>query len=444
MKRQNLILFSFFQDILLSLIASLVAILMLRWISEPIPGYILTVLKWVVAAVAGTVPGVLVTGCSRDVKKYATVRSIARVLGAIIVKEAVLVLVLVIGWVHFPQMSQYSLTMLLDFILTVGALSYIRVASRLLSSHGPKPSEMASRKTALVGGTEMASLDLAAELEKEGYDVVGLLSHRPEMNGCVIRDYVVYSCRTDEDLEKLQWRFGGVDGVFFPRTVMGKGPEDPSGGDSARGEAVEPVQQRDRMSLLGHMVKRGFDIGLSSALLVVFSPVIAVCALCIKREDGGPVLFVQERLGRGGKPFRIYKFRSMRTDAEASGTPALYSGDQDPRLTRVGRFLRAHHLDELPQLYNVLRGDMSFIGYRPERQYYIDQIKQYNARYDYLFQIRPGVTSYATLYNGYTDTMEKMLTRLDLDLYYLRNHTIWFDMKVLALTFLSIVSGKKF
>ena len=261
------------------------------------------------------------------------------------------------------------------------------------------------------------------------------------MNGRVIRDYVVYACRTDEDLEKLQWRFGGVDGLFFPRTVIKrKGPEDSGEG----GAYEEPVRQRDGMSLMGHMVKRSFDIGMSGLLLLVFSPVIAICAWFIKREDGGPALFVQERIGRGGKPFNIYKFRSMRTDAEASGTPALYSGEEDPRLTNVGRFLRAHHLDELPQLWNVFKGDMSFIGYRPERRFYIDQIKQYNARYDYLFQIRPGVTSYATLYNGYTDTMEKMLTRLDLDLYYLRNHTIWFDMKVLGLTFLSIVSGKKF
>jgi lipopolysaccharide/colanic/teichoic acid biosynthesis glycosyltransferase len=441
MRRQNIINFSLSQDILLSLIASLVSILVIRWISEPIPGYTVLVLKWLAAAAVGTVPGILVSGCSRDVKKYATVRSIARVMTAIFIKEAVLVVILAVGFVKLPQTPYYLLIMLMDFILTGGALSYLRVASRLLSSHGPNPSEMASRKTALVAGTEDASLNLASELEKEGYDVIGLLSRRPEMNGRVIRDYVVYSCRSDEDLENLQWRFGGVDGVFFPRTVMDfKNTEDSNDTDVES----ESVRQRDRMSLFGHMVKRGFDILLSGGLLLVFSPVIALCGILIKREDGGPVLFVQERIGRGGKPFNIYKFRSMRTDAEASGTPALYSGDEDPRLTKVGRFLRTHHLDELPQLWNVFRGDMSFIGYRPERQYFIDQIKQYNARYDYLFQIRPGVTSYATLYNGYTDTIDKMLTRLDLDLYYLRNHTIWFDMKVLGLTFLSIVSGKKF
>ena len=91
---------------------------------------------------------------------------------------------------------------------------------------------------------------------------------------------------------------------------------------------------------------------------------------------------------------------------------AIAGGDNDPRLTKTGRFIRAHHLDELPQLYNVLRGDMAFIGPRPERKFYIDQILEHDARYTYLYQIRPGVTSYATLYNGYTDTMEKMLRRL--------------------------------
>jgi lipopolysaccharide/colanic/teichoic acid biosynthesis glycosyltransferase len=441
-------LFSLSQDIFLSLLASLVSILVIRWISEPIPGYTLLVFGWLAASALGTVPGVLVSGCSRDVKKYSTVRSIARVMTAILIKEAVLITVVAFGLIKFPLSFQSILILLMDFILTGGALTYLRVASRLLAGRGPNPSEMASRKTALVAGTDIPSLNLASELEKQGYDVVGLLSTRPGMSGRVIRDYVVYFCKTNEDLEKLQWRFGGVDGVFFPRTVMGENAPDTdepeNENDNAKAEEVEPVQQRDRMSLLGHMIKRGFDICLSSFLLLLFSPVIAVCAIAIKREDGGPVFFVQERIGRGGKPFNIYKFRSMRTDAEAAGTPALYSGEEDSRLTKVGRFLRAHHLDELPQLWNVLKGDMSFIGYRPERQYYIDKIKQYNARYDYLYQIRPGVTSYATLYNGYTDTMDKMLTRLDLDLYYLRNHTIWFDIKVLGLTFLSIVSGKKF
>lgn len=133
----------------------------------------------------------------------------------------------------------------------------------------------------------------------------------------------------------------------------------------------------------------------------------------------------------------------MKVDAENAG-PALYSGDDDPRLTKVGKFLRQHHLDEIPQLINVLHGDMAFIGYRPERQFYIDQIIKKDPRYVYLYQIRPGVTSYATLKNGYADTMEKMLKRLQFDLYYLKNRSWAFDMKILFLTFINIVSGKKF
>ncbi|MBP5334437.1 MAG: sugar transferase, partial [Bacteroidales bacterium] len=167
------------------------------------------------------------------------------------------------------------------------------------------------------------------------------------------------------------------------------------------------------------------------------------CWIAVKVEDGGPAIYKQERIGRFGRPFKILKFRSMRVDAEAAG-PALFSGDKDERLTKVGRFLRAHHLDELPQLWNVFMGDMAFVGPRPERKFYIDQISKVDPRYFYLYQIRPGVTSYATLRNGYTDSMEKMLTRLEYDLYYLKHRSWWFDIRILGMTFLSIVFGKKF
>ena len=132
----------------------------------------------------------------------------------------------------------------------------------------------------------------------------------------------------------------------------------------------------------------------------------------------------------------------MKTDAEKDGS-ALLAGDNDSRLTRSGKFLRQHHLDELPQLWNVFVGDMSFVGPRPERKFYIDQIMERNPKYELLYKIRPGVTSYATLYNGYTDTMEKMLRRLDLDLLYLDHHSFLFDTKILLKTFTSIVFGKK-
>ena len=201
----------------------------------------------------------------------------------------------------------------------------------------------------------------------------------------------------------------------------------------------------DGMNGFERGVKRIVDMLISALCLVVFSPFMLLSYILIRLDDGGPAIFKQERVGRFGRPFIIYKFRTMRMDAEEMG-PALShaNGEEDPRLTKVGKFLRAHHLDELPQLWNVFKGDMAFIGYRPERKFYIDQIMKEDPRYAFLYQIRPGVTSYATLYNGYTDTMEKMLRRLELDLYYLRHRSMWFDIKILCLTFLNIIFGKKF
>ena len=202
---------------------------------------------------------------------------------------------------------------------------------------------------------------------------------------------------------------------------------------------------KDGMSSFARNSKRLFDMFASLVALIVFSPLFLICTILVRREDGGPAIFKQERIGRFGKPFNIYKFRTMRLDAEAMGPQLSHGGgDNDPRLTKVGKFLRAHHLDELPQLWNVFIGDMAFVGHRPERKFYIDQILENDKRYEYLYQIRPGVTSYATFYNGYTDTMEKMLRRLEYDLYYLGYRSWKFDIEILARTFFGIVGGKKF
>lgn len=189
-------------------------------------------------------------------------------------------------------------------------------------------------------------------------------------------------------------------------------------------------------------MKRFLDLIVSALCLIVFSPLILVCWLAIKL-GGGPAIYKQERIGLGGRPFYIYKFRSMVVDAEKEGEELLQQ-DDDPRLTRIGRFLRTHHLDELPQLWNVFIGDMAFVGPRPERKFYIDQIMQRDARYERLYALRPGITSYATLKNGYTDTIDKMLVRLEMDLYYLEHQSLWTDAKILWKTFANIVSGKIF
>ena len=194
---------------------------------------------------------------------------------------------------------------------------------------------------------------------------------------------------------------------------------------------------------IGSSIKRAFDFFGASVCLIIFSPLFLICYILIKKEDGGTAIFSQERVGLHGKTFNIYKFRSMNENAEEHG-PQLFEKGNDPRLTHIGAFLRSHHLDELPQLWNVMKGDMSFVGPRPERKYYINQIMKHNPRYAELYQIRPGVTSYATLYNGYTDTMEKMLKRLDLDLYYLEHRSLWMDFSILFKTFVNIIFGKIF
>ena len=197
------------------------------------------------------------------------------------------------------------------------------------------------------------------------------------------------------------------------------------------------------MNKAEQIIKRSVDFVIATCCLILFFPLAIACAIAIRLEDGLPVFYRQERIGLHGKPFFIYKFRSMKIDAEKDG-PDLLEIKCDPRLTKVGRFLRMHHLDELPQLWNIFKGDMAFVGPRPERKYYIDQIIKHDPRYTYLYQIRPGATSYATLYNGYTDTMPKMLRRLSLDLYYLEKRSWWFDAKILFKKMVNMMFGKIF
>ena len=200
--------------------------------------------------------------------------------------------------------------------------------------------------------------------------------------------------------------------------------------------------RKKALSTAAKRLKRAFDVLVALCGLLVFSPAFVVLYFVIRHEDGGPAIFRQERIGRGGRPFMLYKFRSMTVTAEKDG-PALYvKGDK--RLTKVGRFLREHHLDELPQLWNVLKGDMSVVGYRPERQFFVEKIMAVNPDYERLYEMRPGLFSSATLYNGYTDTLEKMLERLRMDLEYLENWTLWLDIKIVFLTSMSIITGKKF
>ena len=187
-------------------------------------------------------------------------------------------------------------------------------------------------------------------------------------------------------------------------------------------------------------IKRAFDIITSAIGLLVLSPLFGLIALQIKLGSKGPVFYSQERVGLYGLPFKIYKFRTMIDHAE-SGVPQL-TLDDDPRITKGGRWLRKYRLDELPQLWNILRGDMSIVGPRPERPYFIEQIMKEAPYYCLLYKVRPGLTSWGPIRVGYTDTMEKMIERLNSDVVYVENMSLLLDLKILFFTIGVIIHGK--
>ena len=187
-------------------------------------------------------------------------------------------------------------------------------------------------------------------------------------------------------------------------------------------------------------VKRSMDIAISILVLIILSPMYLLIAIIIKLDSKGPVFFLQERIGIHGKPFQIIKFRSMYTDAEKFG-PSL-SRENDPRITRIGKFLRKTRLDEFPQFYNVLIGDMSIVGPRPERQFFIDQIVQKAPHYVHLHKVRPGITSWGQVKYGYAENVDQMIERLKYDILYIENMSLLLDLKIIVYTVLIVIEGR--
>ena len=185
--------------------------------------------------------------------------------------------------------------------------------------------------------------------------------------------------------------------------------------------------------------KRLLDVLFSVFASVLLLPVFIFLAVIIKTSTKGPVIYKQERIGRFGKPFYIYKLRSMVADAE-NGTPEL-SVDNDERVTKIGRFLRKTHLDEIPQFYNVIKGEMSLVGPRPERKYFIEQIVKKAPYYTHLHKLRPGITSWGQVKYGYASTVEEMLDRLPYDMMYLKNISLYIDFKILIYTLMVSIKG---
>jgi len=187
-------------------------------------------------------------------------------------------------------------------------------------------------------------------------------------------------------------------------------------------------------------MKRGIDIIAALAAMTLLFPVFMFVAIGVKLSSRGPVIYSQERIGIYGQPFMMHKFRSMYSDAEKDG-PQLSSKD-DSRITPFGKYLRKVRLDEIPQFYTVLKGDMSLVGYRPERKYYIEQIVKVAPEYKLLFKIKPGITSWGQVKYGYAENVEQMVERLKYDLLYIENMSIAMDLKILIYTVLIVVQGR--
>lgn len=199
------------------------------------------------------------------------------------------------------------------------------------------------------------------------------------------------------------------------------------------------IINREIMPAWQQTVKRGMDVAISLFVLTVFSPLYFIVSILVKTSSKGPIIFSQERIGIHGKPFMIHKFRSMFTDAEKLG-PAL-SSENDPRITPFGLFMRKTRLDEIPQFYNVLIGDMALVGPRPERQFFIDKIVEKAAHYNHLLKVRPGITSWGQVKYGYAENVDQMVERLKYDIIYIENMSLMVDIKILIYTILIVIKG---
>jgi sugar transferase (PEP-CTERM system associated) len=196
-----------------------------------------------------------------------------------------------------------------------------------------------------------------------------------------------------------------------------------------------------RASRMTRFVKRMLDLALSLIGFIIASPLMALTALAIRLDSPGPVLYTQERVGENGRVFTVVKFRSMRIDAEETGRP-MWARDKDERITRVGRFIRLTRLDELPQLWNVVRGDMSFVGPRPERPFFVEQLSGEIPFYVQRHAVKPGLTGWAQVKYQYGSSIEDAMEKLRYDLYYIKHMSIFFDLTIVLDTVKVILFGK--
>lgn len=319
-------------------------------------------------------------------------------------------------------------------------------------------------RTLVIGGNEKA-VDIVSELQQmkkgSGHLLVGFVN----LNGSdrFLEDKLPYLGRADDDLEKII-RKNHIEEVIIAleskehdrirNLIVRMEGSDlrinilPDMYDILSGSVkmsnifgallievnaeVMPVWQR--------VIKRFIDIVFSLIAIIILIPAYITLAVLVKLSSPGPILFFQERIGRNGIPFSIIKFRTMYVGSEKSG-PQLSSA-ADPRITPIGRIMRKLRLDEIPQFFNVLKGDMSLVGPRPERQFFIDQIVAVEPQFMQLTKVRPGITSWGQVKYGYAENVEQMLQRMKYDLLYMKNRTLALDFKIMLYTILIVVKAK--
>lgn len=292
------------------------------------------------------------------------------------------------------------------------------------------------KKLLIIGEDENIGLSLAEKLlshNKGWFTISGFLplNEREKLEGCLKEIDVVLVSPSISEKQKsgivsLCVKYGKealIVPELFEIFVHGSVPQQV---DDMLVLSIPPV----KLNITQRMVKRIFDLMAAIVLLIFTSPITLLLWILIPLTSQGSAFFKQERIGRGGKPYQIYKFRSMVQDAEKNTGPVL-AAERDPRITWIGRLIRATRLDELPQLYNVLKGDMSLIGPRPERSFFIDQFQKQIPDYAYRMAVKPGVTGLAQIMAKYTTTVED---KLRLDLMYIRQYSFATDMKILLQT----------
>jgi sugar transferase (PEP-CTERM system associated) len=193
-------------------------------------------------------------------------------------------------------------------------------------------------------------------------------------------------------------------------------------------------------SFLQKLFKRTIDLLISSTMLIILSPLIALTAIIIKLDSKGPIFFSQERMGENRKPYMVHKFRSMRSDAEESTGP-VWAQENDDRITKIGNFIRKTRIDEIPQLWNILKGEMSFVGPRPEREHFVKELEEIIPYYGERFSVKPGLTGWAQVSYGYGATVEDAIEKLNYDLFYIKNMSILMDIMIVARTVKTVIFG---